>query len=241
MSLYLDEVSKQGKKPTKQGLLRHFNLLIPVVAVIVYYAFKHSYVPLYVVAVSSLLLINALLLVRRSMEFYFCMFSFFMVVLAYAVLGVLSTSKILGSLIDLAVVLSVLFTYTYYRYTVETRIIFKQYTPLVVLVSTVLGVYLGVKYPLRYLLLAVLDAIASNIISTSVENAALKYIISALFFALLYSSPLVDINLLSLIAFALLHIVRNTFMYSSNKRWKGAAGHILGLDIALKPLLVAFT
>ncbi|MEL9999713.1 MAG: hypothetical protein QXP03_02705 [Desulfurococcaceae archaeon] len=241
MSLYPDDAGKQGKKPVKQGSFKRVNLLILVTATFLYYVFKYFQVPLYVMAVSSLLLVNVLMLFRRSMELYFGMLLFFIVVLVYTVLGMFLVDAVLGPLVDLSIILSIVLTYTYYRYAIETHAIFKQYIPLTVLASTILGVYLEVDSPLRYSLLTLLDAIVSNIVSVSAENATLKYTTSLLFFTLLYSSPLVRVNPLSLIAFASLHVARNTFMYVSNKRWEGVAGHVLGLDIILKPLVVAFT
>lgn len=238
---YPGEAGKQYKKPTERCSLRHVHLLIPAAAVLFHCAFKYSYIPPYVMAIFSLLLINVLLLVRRTVELYFGMLSFFVVVLVYAVLSVFSANTALNYLVDSSVVLSVLLTYAYYRYIVETHIVFKQYTPFVVLASTILGVHLGVSHPLRYSLLTALDAIASNVVSVSVENTASKYITSLLFFALLYSSPLVNINLFSLAVFASLHVARNAFMYTSNKCWKNMVGHVLGLDIVLKPLVVAIT
>ncbi|MEM4740111.1 MAG: hypothetical protein QXS63_03430 [Zestosphaera sp.] len=216
----------------------YLSLLILVASYTLFYLHKNSFITPYLTAVVVFAFLNVILVFRHLIEHYFTVASYLLIVFIYTLLHVILAS-VLDYLVDAALILAILFTYAYYYYSTGVRDFFQLYIPFVILVSTIVGVYLGVDHPLRYVLLTLFDAIVSFVVSSTSKSVFYRYVFSMLFFTLLYYSPLTDIKVSVLLSFASLHLIRNKLVFSSGREHLKYANIVLGLDLLVKPWVVA--
>ncbi|MFN3268534.1 MAG: hypothetical protein ACK416_04675 [Zestosphaera sp.] len=215
------------------------NLLTLVLAALflLFYLHKTSLITPYMTAVVVFVFLNIVFVFRRSIEHYFAVASYLLVVFIYTLLHAV-LAGVLEYLVDAILILVILFTYLHYYYLVSVQEFFQSYIPFLLLVSTIVGVYLGVEYPLRYALLTLLDSIVSVAVSSTSKSVAYRYVFSASFFILLYTSPVIDVKIGALLSFTALHLIRNKLIFSSGREHLKHANIILGLDLLIKPFAV---
>lgn len=215
-------------------------VLVLLTLSLLFYMFKTLDTSVYGVLLTVAIAIGVLVVLRRITTLYLCLTLFLLVVLTYSLLTLFSLHVSWGFIVDLLLVLTILLTYTYYRYVDGVGAVFLEYIPFALIVSTIVGTYLGVENTLRYLLLTLIDSMTSVIIFSIRRDMTLGYVSSFLYFIILYLSPLVDLNLSVLTIFTILHFMRNILTFSSawDLRNRGITSYVLGLDILLKPLVI---
>ncbi|MEM3132272.1 MAG: hypothetical protein QXV72_06580 [Sulfolobales archaeon] len=199
-----------------------------------------------VLVVSSLLLalcVNFLLVYRRSVDYYLTATSFFILVLIYSLTKLVGVADRYLDVADLGLIALLLASIGYYWFLIDVSSLFKAHTPVAVLVSTFVGIYLGLKYPVRLPLLTIVDALASLTASSSGMSRAESATVATLFFILLYLSPLaIGLDVEALAIFAALYAVRNIALYSNRlQQYKLRVGDLVSFDMVLKPVLVVLT
>lgn len=232
-------MSRYRSSLSKLMLCARNNLLTLVLAVLflLFYLHKTSLITPYMTAVVVFVFLNIVFVFRRSIEHYFAIASYLLVVFIHTLLHAV-LAGVLEYLVDAILILVILFTYLHYYYLVSVQEFFQSYIPFLLLVSTIVGVYLGVEYPLRYALLTLLDSIVSVAVSSTSRSVVYRYVFSALFFVLLYTSPVIDVKIGALLSFTVLHLIRNKLIFSSGCEHLKHANIILGLDLLIKPFVV---
>lgn len=205
---------------------------------LVFIGLETNYIPLYAFALFVFIYMNILMLFRSKLEYALSLSLFLLIVLLHTILSYFSLLDTVGFVIELLLIFMFVIVFTYYRYIFETRVLFRDYTPFVLLISTIIGLYLGVDRVLRYLLITIQDTLNSNIVLVSKNKLFYRYSISFLLFLILYFSPIIRIDLLAIFIFSIMHITRNILLLNSPKLRIDLAGHILGLDLLLKPLVL---
>lgn len=195
-----------------------------------------------VLTASSLLLtlcVNVLIVYRRYVNYYLVASSFFTVVLLYPLTKFVGVADRYLDLVDLGLVALLLFSAGYYWLLADMSSLFKAHTPIAVLVSTFAGIYLGLKHPVRLALLTVVDALASLVLSSGWRSRVESATAAALFFVLLYASPITaELRVEALAAFAALYLARSSVVFSDSlRRYRQRLGDLVSLDMVLKPLL----
>lgn len=196
-----------------------------------------------VLALSSLLLVlcvNVLLIHRKSVDYYLTTASFLLVLLLYSLTKLAGVADRYLDLADLALITLLLASVGYYWSLVDMSSLFKTHTPIAVLASTFVGIYLGLEHPARLALLTLADALTSLVASSGRGGRAESAAVAALFFVLLYASPVAaELGIEVLALFAALYSVRNLVFFSSRlRKYRWRVGDLVSLDMVLKPLLV---
>lgn len=201
---------------------------------------------LLVLTVSSLLLIlcvNVLLIYRRDVDYYLITASFLLALLLYSLAKLAGVADNYLDLADLALTGLLLVSVGYYWSLVDMSSLFRTHTPIAVLASTFVGIHLGLGHPARLALLTILDALASLTVSSGKGSRAESAAAVALFFVLLYASPLTaELSVAELALFAVLYSARNIVLFSGRlRRYRWRVGDVVSLDMVLRPLLVVLT
>lgn len=235
-------LSPSNRDYSTKGRIRQLEIIDPVVAiaiVIVFYLYRMSFISDSILSVLLLLLINTIIVFRRYMELYNVTSMFLGLVLLYLVLKIVQLGD-LCFVVDSMLCLLILILVSSYRYVDTLREVFARSIPFVILVSTMIGVYLGVDHPLRYLLLTIIDVFSSSMLYVAMRKEPVTYIYSVLNAIVFFTSPIISIDISTLLVFVLLHVSRNTFMFSENPKRRRYSGFMLGIDLMLKPLVVKF-
>ncbi|MEM2234980.1 MAG: hypothetical protein QW224_04515 [Desulfurococcaceae archaeon] len=239
MSQYQSSLGKRVYKLA--SYIRSYPIVLISIALIsLFYLYKASVIPPYLAAITVFLLFNIIIVLRQSIVYFFTTASYLLIVFIYILLHFIPIG-ILEYVVDALLILTMLFTYAYYYYVRELKEVLQPCIPFIVLVSTITGIYLGVEHPLRYVLLTLIDSLASTTLLSISRSTVYRYTLSALFFTILYSSPIVNIKASALLTFALLHLTRNKFMFSSGREQLKYANVVLWLDLLVKPLVVVST
>lgn len=199
-----------------------------------------------VLTVSSLLLalcINILMVYRRAVDYYLVAISFSIAPLLYSITKFAGIADLYLDLVDLVLAAVLLVLVGYYWFTADMSSLFKAHTPIAVLVSTLVGIYLGLKHPVRLALLTMADALASLVSSSGERSRAESATIAGLFFIFLYSSPVaVELSVEAFAMFAVLYLVRSLAFFSKRlQRYRRRVGDLVSFDVVLKPLLVVLS
>jgi hypothetical protein len=145
-------------------------------------------------------------------------------------------SPVVGDYTDVLLILFVIVMLALYNYGEVLRALLSPLTPIGVLVSTILGIYLGLDDPLRYILAYLIDLTSSStIIYTKVGNYS-SLIDSLLVFLTLYLNPVMGVGPLALIIFLAFHVARNILAGLNRYSLARMVGF---LDVVLRPLVVA--
>lgn len=224
------------------GRIRQLEIIDPVVAIaiiVVFYLYRSFFISDSMLSVLLLLLINVIIVSRRYIELYNVTSMFLGLVLLYLVLNTAQLGD-LFFVVDSTLCLLIVILVASHRYLDILREVFARSTPFVILISTMIGVYLGVDYPLRYLLLTIIDVFSSSMLYVAKRKEPDTYICSVLNAIVYYASPIVSIDVSTLLVFILLHVSRNAFMFSENPGRRRYSGFVLGIDLMLKPFMVKF-
>ncbi|MEM1623615.1 MAG: hypothetical protein QXU65_06670 [Sulfolobales archaeon] len=186
--------------------------------------------------------INVLLVYRRYVDYYLIAASFLAVDLAYSLTMLAGVVQFYMDLVDLALIVLSLASVGYYWFLADVPSIFGVHTPIAVLVSTLMGIHFGLRYPVRLPLLTVIDALASLVSSPSSTSRAESGTATALFFMLFYLSPVVaDVGVEALSMLAALYLARNLVLHSRLHQLRRGLGALVSLDMVLRPVLVALS
>jgi hypothetical protein len=112
--------------------------------------------------------------------------------------------------------------------------LFSSLTPVAVLASIVLGIYIGLPNPLLFVAPAIVDAISSAIIISSEKKCLTGLAVCFLAFITVYAQPLLGFKLATLTPILLLHLARNLALALGKPLYASSA---LLLDIALRPVV----
>jgi hypothetical protein len=152
-------------------------------------------------------------------------------------MGVLRLLGVTGYLLDLGYIVVMLLLLTMYYHNTGLHEILTAELPIILLVSVILGVYIGLSNPLRYAVTALVDAISLIIVSYSSENSMVFFATSLLLFTILYTmSTLTQSTMVFILMFSV-YIVRAILILLRRISFFKA---ILILDILLRPILVAY-
>lgn len=222
-----------------EHLRTSLSLILPLLILILFYLNKTLLVSPQLFLIALFIVFNATVLLRRLVMNYLVIAFYTATVFLHTLLHFLNIpANMVNYTVDSLIILTILFTYMYYyHYHVSSlERIFQPHIPFIVLASTIIGVYLGVDFTLRLLSLTVVDVLVSTIVASATRSKVYQYASSLLFFALLYISPVVDVELKALLVFLVLHFARNHIAFSN--RHKRLAGTVLTLDLLLKPIVV---
>jgi hypothetical protein len=137
---------------------------------------------------------------------------------------------------DVLLILFVIVMLALYNYSEVLRALLSPLTPIGVLVSTILGIYLGLDDPLRYILAYLIDLTSSSTIIYTKGGNYSSLIDSLLVFLTLYLNPVMGVGPYALIILLAFHVARN--ILAELKRYFLARVVSL-LDVVLRPLVVA--
>lgn len=235
----------RSRETRKAGLLANLdldallNLVLLALLVVVFYTLKTLRVPSYVLVVLTSLIISACVLGRRAISFYLLVVGVLSTSLVQTVMSLTFLPREYNFAVDVALVLVLILSFNYYMYAIDVSNLLGEFTPLLLVCSTAIGISLGVRDTVRYTILTLMDSLASSVIGTSRGGTAYKLTSSLCFCMLLYLLPIVDVKLWTLSLFAIVSATRNIFIFCPRQRWKERASYILGIDIMVKPVLVA--
>ncbi|MEM4488135.1 MAG: hypothetical protein QXK88_04975 [Desulfurococcaceae archaeon] len=239
MSQLQSSVSKYFQ-PLKLYAPAYSALLLYSALISVFYFYKAQLIPQYLAIAVLFALLNAVMALRKLIAHYIPVTLYTLTALVYML-----SSQMLGGLeglledaVDALLIITLLFTYAYCNYPRDLQGAIRLYIPFIVLVSTIIGIYLGVERPLRFSLLTLIDLLASIAVSLD-SRAPLRYASPLLFFFLLYTSPIVNVKAASLILFSLLHLTRNKLILSNSHKHINYANAVLSLDLLIKPIAVS--
>ncbi len=148
-----------------------------------------------------------------------------------------SIFKILGLpdyLVDLVLLVAVLLLLSSYWDYPSVRDAFNNATPVVLLASVLLGVWVGLATPARYSLASIVDVIVYRLFRERYSlDAVLKYFIFPCFLTI-YLSPALYVNAYVLCCNLFLFLVKVPF----HEKDEGKTPYVINLDILVKPLVV---
>jgi hypothetical protein len=141
-----------------------------------------------------------------------------------------------GDYTDVLLIIFVITMLALYNYSEVLRALLSPLTPIGVLVSTILGIYLGLDDPLRYILAYLIDLTSSSTIIYTTGGNYSSLIDSLLAFLTLYLNPVMGVGPYALIIFQAFHVTRNILAELN----KYSLARVVGfLDVVLRPLVVA--
>lgn len=235
--MYLFPSKIRGYFLDSKKLTKYIELSLVLASILVFQAYKLGIIHLYYYMLAIALLINTFLVFRHHVELYSIINIYLITLLIYQI--VVSLFLSFEFIVESLLVFLILIVISNYRYINTLRDIFVSQIPLVLLVSVIIGIYLGVDQPLRYSLLTIIDMISSSAILLT-KASTQRYIYSLLLAVLYYNSPVVSIQLTTLLVFLLVHVVRNTISFNNRFRSKKVMGLMLSIDILIKPFAVRF-
>lgn len=232
--------SSQPRVSETSTLPTHFlGYLVTVSVISIFIALRLSLIPELLVSILLVMIINLVLALRRHLELYGLVAMFGGISLLFVAVRGIRLYE-LEFLVDPLLGLSIVVLIASYKYIEILRDVLTTMTPFVILVSTLIGTYLGIDHPIRYLLLTIIDVLISSIIYTVRRKGYGMYVYSALNAIMLYTSPLLGYTrILAIGLFIVLHLARNIFMFREDQK-RRYSGLILDLDLLLKPLLVMY-
>jgi len=154
-----------------------------------------------------------------------------------SLMSTLGLLRVAGYLLDLGYIMFLLLLLTIYHYNTGLREILTAELPIILLISVILGVYVGLSNPLRYTVTALIDAFSLIIVSSSSENKVVFFATSLLLFTVIYATSML---IQSIVVFTLMlsvYIVRAILILLRKIRFFKS---ILILDILLRPIVVAY-
>lgn len=188
-------------------------------------------------AVASITILNLTLLLASGSEYRGLIVIYSGYVFFVSLMGVLRLLGVTGYLLDLGYIVVMLLLLTMYYHNTGLHEILTAELPVILLVSVILGVYIGLSNPLRYAVTALVDAISLIIVSYSSENSMVFFATSLLLFTILYTmSTLTQSTMVFILMFSV-YIVRTILILLRRISFFKA---ILILDILLRPILVAY-
>jgi len=216
--------------------VRLLGLLVLVACTILLRVQSHLYTYI-VLAVSSIIVLNIIFtvlsgLIYRGLLVTYCGYTFFV-----SVLGISNLLEVVNYLVDVVYIVLVLVVLTTYHNNRDLREVLTVYTPLVLLVSVILGLYVGLNYPLRYALLVLLDTFTVIIVISSEKNPITGFISSLLLFIILYTTPTIMLSTIVFILVLSMYVARVVLILY---RRITSLRVLLLLDILLRPLLVSY-
>lgn len=153
------------------------------------------------------------------------------IALLYSVFKILGLPDYLVDLVLLVAVLALLSSYWDY---LSVRDVFNNATPVVLLASALLGVWVGLATPVRYSLASIVDVIVYRLFRERYSlNTVLKYFIFPCFLTI-YLSPALYVNAYVLCCNLFLFLIKAVF----HERNKNKTPYMINLDILIKPLVV---
>ncbi len=145
------------------------------------------------------------------------------------------------SLLGLEVGLVVVYILVFLVITSHLHVEIPQYgftTPLIpvgIFASIVLGVFLGVKYTVLLVTTGLIDAFSSIPVFKLKKSTLYKLTCSLLVFTIIYSQPILELNLSTIIFLLGLHIARDLLIIVGNKHYTGL---LVVVDVLLRPVVV---
>jgi hypothetical protein len=222
---------------------RYVILLVLLVLVVctILVRFQSNLYMYIVLVVASIIVLNITLIVPSELKYRgllitYCSYT----LLSIQITSILGISNLLGVfeyLVDVVYIVLVLLVLTLYHSNRDLCEVLTIYTPLFLLISVILGLYVGLKYPLRYALLVLLDTFTAIIVISSEKNPIIGFIISLLFFIILYITPIIILNTIMFIIVFSMYVARAILILY--KRIINLRTLLL-LDILLRPLLVSY-
>ena len=190
-----------------------------------------------VLAVASILVLNIVLVTPSRLKYcgllaIYCGYTLFV-----SVLGMSNLLEVVDYLIDAIYIVLVLIVLTVYNNNTNLREVLTVYTPPFLLISVILGLYMGLQYPLRYSLLVLLDTFSAIIVISSERNFVVGLVNSLLLFIILYATHIVTLNTMVFTLLFSMYVVRVVLVLY--RRVIGLRALVL-LDILLRPLLVGY-
>ncbi|MEM4717498.1 MAG: hypothetical protein QXE81_01905 [Desulfurococcaceae archaeon] len=174
---------------------------------------------------------------RRYIALYNIINLYLITLLVYHVIILLFSS--FEFIIDSLLVFLILIAISNYRYTSTLQDILIPSLPLIMLVSVIIGIYLGIYQPLRYLLLTIIDMISSSVIFLT-KASARQYVYALLLAVFYYNSPIIRTQSTTLLVFLLIHVVRNIAVFNNKLKSKKRVGLMLSIDLLTKLFAVRF-
>ncbi|MCI4462380.1 MAG: hypothetical protein JHC12_05455 [Thermogladius sp.] len=141
-----------------------------------------------------------------------------------------------GDYTDVLLILFVIVMLALYNYSEVLRALLSPLTPIGVLVSTILGIYLGLDDPLRYVLAYLIDLTSSSTIIYTTGGNYSSLVDALLVFLTLYINPVMGVGLYALIILLAFHVARNILAELNRYSLARMVGF---LDVILRPLVVA--
>lgn len=201
-----------------------------------------SIVPSWLAAVALVFLVNYLAVRGRFVAHSYYATAVSLLLLAHLLLGAAGLAAIYSSLLDLGLLCVVLVALALYWHEADVDgTVARPVVPASILASGIAGVYLGVDHPLRYSLLTILDLLYSSSATGSAESRSAALTKAFLFFLAIYHLPAVEFPWPCFPAFAALHLARNALLFAhALSHLRSRVPELTALDIAVKPVLVAF-
>jgi len=156
---------------------------------------------------------------------------FVTITLLYAVFEILDLSDYLIDLILLSALLALMSSYWDYQ---SVREAFNNATPVVLLASALLGIWVGLATPARYSLASIADVIVYRLFRERYSlNAVFKYFVFPSFLTI-YLNPALYVNAYVLCCNLFLFLVKVVF----HEKDINKTPYMNNLDILIKPLVV---
>ena len=218
---------------------RYVILLVLLVLVVctILVRFQSNLYMYIVLTVASIIVLNITLIVPSELKYRGLLITYCSYTLFISILGISNLLGVFEYLIDVVYIVLVLLVLTVYHSNRDLCEVLTKYTPLFLLISVILGLYMGLKYPLRYTLLVLLDTFTAIIVISSEKNPIIGFIISLLFFTILYITPITILNTIMFIIVFSMYVARAILILY--KRIINLRTLLL-LDILLRPLLVSY-
>lgn len=149
---------------------------------------------------------------------------------------ILKLFKLPDYLADLALLAAMLVLLGLYWDYYSVRDALNNATPVILLVSTLLGVWVGLATPVRYSLASIIDVIVYRLLKERYSlGIVLKYLVF-LEFLIIYLNPVLYVGTYALMFNLFLFFVKVTF----HEKYKSKTPYVINLDVLLKPLVVGW-
>jgi len=223
-------------KQLKGGIASLLSLIVLVLCTIMA-RIQGDVVAYVVLMVISILVLNVVFILAGRIGYRGLIGIYSGYTLFISVLGALGLLGVADYLVDLAYVILLLLVLTVYHHYSSLREVLVAYIPVIILASVIAGISLGLQNPLRYAILALVDAFSAIIVLSSVKNHIMGFITCLLLFILLYSTPILTLDIIVFSVLLALYILR-VLLVLYNKIH--SLRLIVSLELLVRPLLVIY-